>query len=155
MRPTVSAARRSTIPSATVTVRVLCCAVLVAVSPGCVLIPLPEHGLVFGLGEISESAADALQPGVTTREDVLLSFGEPAESSDDQKTLVYYWSVWAGVIATYGGGNGYTRNYSYFLDFDDDGVLVRSELSGHSQPFDFVGVLGRLDEWLCEGQKEM
>ena len=81
----------------------LACIVLAAFA-GCVVIPMPEHALLEGRGEIDESDIAFLEEGKTTREDVLLRFGEPDVVLRDQRILAYHWEVSKGIWLLVGAG---------------------------------------------------
>ena len=70
---------------------------------GCAIFPTPEHDLLEGRGKIDESDIAFLTVGKTTREDVLLRFGEPDLVLYDQRILIYRWSVIQGYIFAIGG----------------------------------------------------
>lgn len=98
---------------------------------GCVVIPAPEHGLLGGRGEIEESATALLQEAITTRQDVVLRFGEPDLVLGQGRVLAYRWEVshgyWA-VGAYYTGAFGpVPKNYLLMLEFDEKGLLTRWE----------------------------
>lgn len=105
--------------------------ILVALQ-GCALpIPTPEHGLLSGRGEINEAAVAFLGVAKTTREEVLLRLGEPSATLDDERTLIYRWSV---VGAYVDGGNIFgiwpiPKHYQVLFEFDDRGRLKRFERS--------------------------
>ncbi len=112
----------------------LACLILVS-AWGCVIIPLPEHGLSAGRGKIGEADIAFLKVGETSREDVVLRFGEPDAVLFDQRILAYLWAVSAGygVVGTISGGGasgGPIRNhYLFMLEFDDEGRLRRAEMN--------------------------
>jgi len=108
---------------------------------GCVFlaVPTPEHGLVAGRGVVDEALMATLQPGVTTREDVLLQFGEPDATIRHERLFVYRWDRVQGYWLFVAGG-GYSgvaaagtipRKHLLLLEFGDDGTLRRFE---HSSP---------------------
>jgi hypothetical protein len=101
---------------------------------GCIVIPTPEHALFEGRGEIGESDIAFLSAGRTTREDVLLQFGEPDLVLNDQRIIIYHWSVSHGYWLIGGGYSGYAgpipKDYLFMLEFDGEGRLNRFEISG-------------------------
>ena len=114
---------------------------LSAIFSGCAILPFPtkEHGLTSGRGQILPEELASLEKGKTTREEVLLRYGEPSLVLNDQKILVYKWMVLAGgyvwvvVIPPFGGavgGGDIPKEYVVTLEFDGEGRLVRFELSG-------------------------
>lgn len=96
---------------------------------GCVIIPTPESGLLAGRGKVEEADIAFLKVGVTTREDVLLRFGEPDAVLYDQRILAYYWTVSVGYIIVYNAGADIPKYYLFILAFDDAGLLKRAEIS--------------------------
>jgi hypothetical protein len=106
---------------------------------GCMVIPTPEHGLLAGRGEIKETDLEFLQIGTTTREDVLLRFGEPDWVSSDQCVLAFHWRVSKGVwlviaAGPYGAGGvaggDIPKTYLFMLEFNPAGRLRRYDISG-------------------------
>jgi hypothetical protein len=101
---------------------------------GCIVVPTPEHGLLGGRGKIEESDIVFLECTKTSREEVLLRFGEPDLILNQDRTLVYHWVVSHGywfVGAHYTGGGGpIPKDYLFILDFDEHGKLSRYEITG-------------------------
>ena len=131
---------------------ILLACIVVAAFAGCIVIPTPEHGLLKGRGEIDESDIVFLEKGKTTREDVLLRFGEPDMVLDDQRILVYHWEVSKGIwllvaAGPYGAGGvaggDIPKNYLFMLEFDEEGRLKRYERSGSL----WSKAQYRLDKW--------
>lgn len=94
---------------------------------GCIIIPVDYHE--FGSRHnVSEKAAARLQSGVTTKEEVFLSLGEPDYVSDDGRRLGYGWSKVKALIIVGGYGTGAVaeakRNYLLQLTFDPQGRLI-------------------------------
>jgi hypothetical protein len=110
----------------------LACLILVS-APGCVIIPLPEHGLLYGRGKIEEADIAFLKIGETSREDVVLRFGQPDVILFDQRILAYSWAVSVGYWAVAGGGNAavgaFPKHYLLMLEFNDEGRLRRAEMA--------------------------
>jgi hypothetical protein len=98
---------------------------------GCLIVPTPDHGILYGHGEITEDQSGDLVPGKTTRADVLLRFGEPSAISADESVLVYVWQMIQGYIAvvSYGGGAAgpLTDVHAVVLVFDRGGWLLHVE----------------------------
>jgi len=106
------------------------CSVLIGVLllAGCLPIPVVPHGL----GVVPDKEAfESLRPGVTTRADVLLLLGEPNHRFDDDRFLMYEWTVAYGYVIV----GGYTQAYPIpvaaphylCLEFGLDSRLVRNE----------------------------
>jgi hypothetical protein len=102
---------------------------------GCLAIPTPEHSLKAGHGQIKRKDLAPLKVGVTTREDVLLRFGEPDAITPDECIMAYWWRVISGyfcVGAPYGGGAAgpYCKDYILMFEFDPQSRLTRFTHSG-------------------------
>ena len=101
---------------------------------GCIVIPTPEHALLEGRGEIDESDITFLTVSKTTREEVLLRFGEPDLVLHDQRILIYHWTVSHGYFFVGGGYSGaggpIPKDYLFMLEFDGEGRLKRFEIGG-------------------------
>jgi hypothetical protein len=71
---------------------------------------------------VKDETSETLQPGVTTKEDILLTLGEPDFASEDGQRLGYAWNkvkaIWA--VAGYGGGGAgeIERSYVLVIAFD-------------------------------------
>ena len=95
---------------------------------GCLPIPVVPHGL----GVVPDKEAfESLRPNSATRADVLLLLGEPNYRLDDDRFLMYEWTVAYGYVIV----GGYTQAYPVpvakphylCLEFGPDSRLVRSE----------------------------
>lgn len=81
--------------------------------------------------EIEKRSLNLLQPGSTTREEMLWEFGEPDLVSEDERWFLYRWLSVGGyvAVAVYGGEGDIarmgTRRSDMAFEFDDRGVLVR------------------------------
>ena len=127
-----------------------------AVFAGCIVIPTPEHTLLEGRGEIGESDIAFLEKSKTTREDVVLRYGEPDLVLHDQHTLVYHWKIAHGYcfIAGYNysaAGGVIPKDYLFMLEFDEEGRLKRFERSGSI----WRSAKSRLDEWTPPGSEKL
>ena len=131
----------------------LICAFL-CVFAGCLIIPTPEHTLLEGRGKIDESDMVFLENGKTTREEVLLRFGEPDLILDHDRVLVYHWEVSHGywfVGAYYTGAGGpIPKEYLFILEFDDKGFLKRFERTGSI----WTSAQARIDKWTPQGTEK-
>lgn len=118
---------------------------------GCVVIPTPEHGLLEGRGKIDESDIAFLLVSKTTREEVLLRFGEPDWILHDQRILIYHWNVSHGYWFVGGGysaaGGPIPKNYLFMLEFDEEGRLKRFDRSGSI----WISEKSRIDKWTPPG----
>ena len=90
-------------------------------------------------GRIIEPALDRgfLQPGITTKSEVLLAIGAPQETAPGETSMTWRWSMlthWAP-----GGWLGCDRGYfptscSLVVDFDTDGRVTGFRRSPPRQP---------------------
>lgn len=128
---------------------------LVAVAlQGCVVfpVPTPKHGLISGRGEVTEADTVGFEVGKTTREEVLLRFGEPSATFQDERVFLYHWSTVRGYVVVawmYDIGNPelspIPQDYLLLLAFDDSGHLRRFERT--SLGF-FESGATHVDQWI-------
>ncbi|HDR13975.1 MAG TPA: hypothetical protein ENN79_00530 [Desulfobacteraceae bacterium] len=106
----------------------------VACLSGCLVIPTPEHALLEGHGKIEQVDTGFLEQRKTTREEILLRFGEPDLSTDNDRILAYHWTVvhgyWFVSGYTTAAGGPIPKDYFFVLEFDDEGLLKRFEIAG-------------------------
>lgn len=95
----------------------LCCIVLV----GCLIIPVDYHA-TGSRHNVTPESTNALRVSLTTREDVLLTLGEPNFVSEDGRRFGYFWTkvkaLWA--MASYGPGVGGEITQSYLIETSFD-----------------------------------
>ena len=96
---------------------------------GCIAlyIPTPEHGYSH-MKEVNEDMVKQLESGITTKDDVRLLIGEPAE--EDDRFFTYWWKRKDGYffVAAQGGQGdaGSTKDlHAFCLEFGADGKLKR------------------------------
>jgi outer membrane protein assembly factor BamE (lipoprotein component of BamABCDE complex) len=122
--------------------------VAIAGLAGCLIVPLPEHDLLFGKGAVDVETLDAFRAGRTTRADVLLRLGEPAERRGNDRVFVYGWSVACGwIVVGFGPGGqvGQIDRPKYAaIRFDEDGVATDVLLA---EDWWFTSATTVLDEW--------
>ena len=98
---------------------------------GCLIIPV-DYDDPATRHNVSAESATRFQPGVTSREEVLLALGEPDHASDDGRRLGYAWTKVKAliIVASYGGGGSAELKRSYILElnFDPAGRYVDSRL---------------------------
>lgn len=70
--------------------------------------------------------------GTSSREDVLLRFGEPDATQHRQATFVYRWTKMIGLIPGYYSSTPIGAYYELDIDFDERGVV--SALRGNAAP---------------------
>lgn len=96
---------------------------------GCLIWPFPTGHLLAGRGRITPQYAAAVKVGQSTREEVLLHFGEPDEVQEGGKVFLYRWTEARGffAMAAYGSGVAipFPGHRAVRLEFDADGRLVR------------------------------
>jgi hypothetical protein len=89
---------------------------------------------------------DSLEPGKTTREDVLLMFGDPGERLDDDEYFCYRWERAQGTVLVYGGeGSNIGKEHFFCAQFSPDNVLIRKQ---HIEAFMFGDARAKRDEIL-------
>jgi hypothetical protein len=102
---------------------------------GCLVIPVDYHA-AGSRHNVSPKSGERLQPGVSTRADVLLALGEPDFSSEDGGRLGYAWTkvkaIW--FVGGYGGGAAGEALRSYVLEVTFD-------------PESRMRTIGLLKEW--------
>ena len=59
----------------------------------CVYVPLPAHDLISQKGMINEELIKSLEPGETTREDLLLIVGAPDTQYEQDRYFIYEWEA--------------------------------------------------------------
>lgn len=115
---------------------------------GCLVIPTPEHTLLEGRGQINEADMLFLELGKTTRDEILLRFGEPDLILNQDRIMIYHWSVSHGywfVGAYYSGAGGpIPKDYLFMIEFDENGVLNRLEKIGSF----LKTAQARIDQWV-------
>jgi len=104
---------------------------LALVLQGCIYIPMPQHSLLAGRGMIEPEDTHDLQVGSTTREAILLQFGEPDATLNQQKIFVYRWTRVQGYFAIGGGYSAYVgpigKTTLLMFEFDAQNLLKRFE----------------------------
>jgi hypothetical protein len=98
---------------------------------GCIYIPTPQHALLEGRGMIEPEDTETLQVGVTTREAILLRYGEPEATLNQQAIFVYRWTRVQGYWAIAGGYQAYGapigKTTLLMFEFDAQNLLKRYE----------------------------
>ena len=122
---------------------------------GCILpIPMPEHNILIGRGEIDETDRAFLQVGTTSREDVLLRFGEPDATLCNERVLAYYWTVARGYTVVgapgYAAASTWRTQRIFMLEFDDRVKLKRFEelkIKSDLTSFDAYLAIRYIENW--------
>ena len=103
-----------------------------ALLTGCLIIPVDYYDAGVR-HNIDAKAQSDLQPGVTTKEEVLLKLGEPDFASDDGLRVGYAWTKVKAlvIVASYGGGGEAEIKRGYLLEvsFDPDGRVSGTRLA--------------------------
>ena len=92
----------------------------------CVYVPLPAHDLTSQKGVIDDELIESLEPGETTREDLLLLLGAPDTQYEHDRYFIYEWEATEGAFVAAGGGGDFIVNAHYFcVEFDEDNRIKR------------------------------
>ena len=95
---------------------------------GCIILPIPtpSHG---GEGVITKETIESFEPGKTTRADVLLRLGDPAERFQEERFFVYQWMRINGyleIVTPFAGAETPFRHSCYLgLEFTPDNRVKR------------------------------
>ncbi len=102
--------------------------VISVILASCIYIPTLEHGLMSGRAMIRQVEIDALEAGRTTREDMLLMFGDPGERLDNDEYFCYRWERAQGTVLVYAGeGSNVGKVHYLCVQFSPDNVLIRKQ----------------------------
>lgn len=106
---------------------------LVALCTGCIVIPTPEYDSGTARANLKKETAARIQPGISTRADVILALGEPDAVSADERRMAYRAEK---VVAVWIAGGGYsaasgeiTRDRYLVVEFDEKGVVQNRQAS--------------------------
>ena len=66
--------------------------VLLLTTTGCIIIPVPEREVLAG-HKITDENTAFIQPGITTRIDVMRELGQPSMEFEDQQIVAYAWEM--------------------------------------------------------------
>ena len=134
------------------TIRIWLPFLLVFGSQACVVIPVPESKVLSGR-RIVDAELSFLQPGVTTKADVIRHLGEPTVFWEDERIFAYDWKMLQAVMPWVIGGpysavagvEMIGKKYILLIQFDQDDRLTRFEKTVRS-PFDSYG--DHLIDWV-------
>jgi hypothetical protein len=110
---------------------------------GCIVVPTPPHG---GYGIITSESVHFLEPGKTTRAEVLLRFGNPNLFADPV-FFAYRWQRTHAIAGTIGGSGEIKRNHYLALEFTPDNRVKRFKLI---EPWLVHSPEILLKEWIME-----
>ena len=78
--------------------------------------------------EISSEQVDKIVDGVTTRDDILIEFGDPSKIMNNEKAYFYSWTRGSkGHLLGIGSGSAYS--HSLAVIFDDNGVVKSHKIT--------------------------
>jgi hypothetical protein len=122
-------------------------ALLIASISGCILIPTPP----VGINEIPGERLKLVQPGKTTRVDVLMAYGNPDERHSDDRVFIYRWDrlrAVGGIGGPVAAPIAISDHFAFAIEFDAEGRVVRS---GEVSAFSEADFRKEIDEWLHNG----
>jgi outer membrane protein assembly factor BamE (lipoprotein component of BamABCDE complex) len=78
--------------------------------------------------EITQEQTDKIQDGVTTKNDIILEFGDPTKTLNNDTAWFYTWTRGAkGHVLGFGSGTAYT--HSLVVVFDENGVVKNHKIT--------------------------
>ena len=95
---------------------------MVFISSGCGYKSI-KHGT-----EITEEKASIIVDGETTKQNVLMEFGEPSKTMDNEKVFFYTWTR-GGKGHLIGFGSGTAESKSLVVVFDESGVVTSHKIT--------------------------
>jgi outer membrane protein assembly factor BamE (lipoprotein component of BamABCDE complex) len=108
---------------------------LAVFTSGCLIIPTPHFDSGHARSNFNKRSLRQIEPGVTSREQVLLQFGEPDAVSSDRRKIAYrsekvvaYWIAAGGYQAS---GGTLTKDCYLVVEFDERGVVRNRKMSTH------------------------
>jgi len=116
-----------------------------ALAAGCIIVPTPP----IPVDGISDAQIATLKPGLTTRADVLMAFGDPTLRVENDRYFSYDWSEVHYVGAVGGAPQAYPFDISdthrLAIEFAADGRIVRLQRFARMKKKD---VEKEFDAWL-------
>jgi outer membrane protein assembly factor BamE (lipoprotein component of BamABCDE complex) len=104
------------------------------------------------VGVITEETIESFEPGKTTRTDILLRLGDPAERLEEDRFFVYQWKRIHGYFFAGGGYKGVAGElsamHSLGIEFTPDNRLKRVKVIHPWLPF--TDKRSSLEEWMAE-----
>ena len=95
---------------------------VVAFSCGCAYKSI-NHGT-----EITDDQVSKIIDGKTTREDILIEFGDPSKTMNDEKAYFYTWTRGSkGHLLGIGSGSAYS--HSLVIVFNEQGVVTNHKIT--------------------------
>jgi len=114
--------------------------VLLLTTTGCIIIPVPEREVLAG-HKITDENTAFIQPGITTRNDVMRGLGQPSLEFEDQRIVAYTWEMFMGYFAWGAWFQNWNiemgKPYVLLIAFDGNDRVVRFETKAR-WPFDTI-----------------
>ena len=99
----------------------------------CIVIPTPQFDSGTARANLNKKSPAGIEPGVSTRQDVLLAFGEPDAVSPDERKLAYRSEKIIGIWIAGGGYSAasgtFTKDRYLVVEFDGKGFVKSREIS--------------------------
>ena len=95
---------------------------MVFISSGCGYKSI-KHGT-----EITEQQTSIIVDGETTKQKVLMEFGEPSKTMDNEKVFFYTWTR-GGKGHIIGFGSGSAKSKSLVIVFDENGIVQSHKIT--------------------------
>jgi len=99
---------------------------------GCMVLPAPHVGVIEDPQDsnyrcnLPGDAEARFKPGLSTIEDIVLTYGQPDAVGPDSRSIAYYTRRTKALIVTPIGGGTLSKEVVYVFEFDPRGVLVRA-----------------------------
>jgi hypothetical protein len=93
---------------------------------GCIIVPTPHFNSGDARANFDKKSLPDIHPGVTTREEVLLKFGEPDAVSRDERMFAYREQKILAVCLVFAGtptAGAIPADHYFLVQFDDTGVV--------------------------------
>ena len=124
---------------------------------GCLYIPVKENKVVSG-EKISDDQLSLIQPGVTTKTDIITELGEPDVFWEDECVFAYNWEMRSAIMPWafgygYDGAVGiaeFDKDYVLLIQFDQNDCVKRFEVTTRGT-FESYG--DHLIEWVKKGKE--
>jgi hypothetical protein len=118
---------------------------LLVVLPGCLAVPIPAPERVVAGSQVTPGMTAPIQPGVTTRSEIIQLLGEPALDLPAHRIIAYRWEALVAHMAWFigsgysgwGGVEGVHASYVLLIAFDANDRVVRFEKTTQ-RPWDSV-----------------
>jgi len=118
---------------------------LLVVLPACVAVPIPVPERAVAGSEVTPAMTAPIQPGVTTRSEVIHLLGEPSLELPAPRIIAYQWEALIGYVpwvigygySGRGGVDAVHQSYALLIAFDANDRVVKFEKTTH-WPWDSV-----------------